>query len=101
AMAMVRGFGALLLIKLHPSIQTFFLAQIMANTLTTILVFWALWSSLPRAPVRPRFELNILKQLWRFALSMAGITVLEFALTQMDKFVLSRTIPLSEFTYYT
>ena len=99
-MALVRGLGALMVVWLYPTVQAFFGWQIFSSAILTGLVCIALWHSLPSVRKRPRFEADALRQLWRFALGMTGITTLGFILTQMDKFLLSRMLPLSEFAYY-
>lgn len=59
-----------------------------------------LHSQLP-APVRPpRFHLQSLRGVWRFAGGVAAISVLSTLLSQVDKLLLARLLPLAEFGYF-
>jgi O-antigen/teichoic acid export membrane protein len=42
----------------------------------------------------------LLAQVWRFAADMTGIAVVSLVLTQLDRLILSRLLPLREFGYY-
>jgi O-antigen/teichoic acid export membrane protein len=99
-MATVRGFGALaVLYIIGAQIQYFFAWQIIISGLQTALCAALLWRSLPRGG-RPRFQLALLIDIWRFAAGMAGISLLSLLLMQLDKVLLSRLLPLAEFGYY-
>ncbi len=96
-------FGAVVavLVWVSPTIEAFFLWQVAVTALQTAAGGWLLWSSLPRAKSRPRFRRDVLARVWRFAAGMAGITLTAVVLTHMDKLVLSKLLPLTDFGYYT
>ncbi len=100
-MATVRGIGAILILWLiSPTIQAFFCWQIVASGLQTLLLGGALWRSLPVGRKKAVFKFSILKDVWRFAAGMLGISILATLLTQTDKILLSRMLPLKMFGYY-
>jgi len=98
----IRGFGAVLVLwLLSPTITAFFLWQIAASGLQTGVVAIVLWRSLPNSDSRGRFRVEALQSVWRFAAGMSAITVLGVILSQLDKVILSRTLTLEVFGYYT
>jgi O-antigen/teichoic acid export membrane protein len=99
--ATIRGVGAVVLLKWTPTITTFFLWQGLIS-IVTILVFLAtVYRLLPSSPGKPSFSKEALASVWRFAAGMTGITLLALLLTQADKILLSRLLPLEKFGYYT
>ncbi len=59
-----------------------------------------LWRSLPGASRAPGFRLDLLKNLWRFAAGMSGITAVAIIVTQLDKWILINLLSLEDFGYY-
>jgi O-antigen/teichoic acid export membrane protein len=100
--ATVRGLGAVAVLWLiSPTIQAFFLYQIIVSAVETSCLGWALWRSLPGSGTSATFAVNHLKRVWQFSAGMAGITFVVLLLTQTDKIILSRMLPLDLFGYYT
>ena len=98
--ATLQAGGAVLVLWLvSPTIQAYFLWQVMVAALHTALVAVALWRSLPGAP-GASFSKSLLAGRWRFAGGIAGITVLVVLLSQTDKVMLSRMLSLEAFGYY-
>jgi O-antigen/teichoic acid export membrane protein len=101
-MATFRGLGAVLILWLvSPTVLAFFLWQIVVSVAQTGLTVFFLWRSLPHIPEAPRFRLELLRNIWRFAAGMTGIVVTSIILTQTDKIILSRMLSLKVFGYYT
>lgn len=97
----LRGVGAVLILMfVSPSIQAFFAWQILTNALQTALGGLFLWRSLPKGTRRPRFHPDRLRAVWQFALGMTGISLVTLLLTQLDKIILSKILPLDRFGYY-
>jgi len=90
----------LVLWLLSPTIYAFFIWQIIISIVHVILVTFFLWRSLPKSNIRPQFEKVLLIRIWRFAAGMAGISFTSVILTQTDKIVLSKILPLKIFGYY-
>jgi O-antigen/teichoic acid export membrane protein len=98
--ATLQAGGAVLVLWLvSPTIQAYFLWQILVAALHTAIVAAALWKSLPAA-ASAVFRRTLLAKNWRFAGGMTGITVLVVILTQVDKVVLSKMLALEMFGYY-
>jgi len=100
--ATLRGVGAVLVLWLiSPTIQAFFVWQIFASMVHTTLTAGFLWRGLPKSGQRSHFQKVLLLRIWRFAAGMTGISVTVIILTQTDKIVLSKILPLEMFGYYT
>jgi O-antigen/teichoic acid export membrane protein len=100
-MATFRGLGAVLILWLvSPTVEAFFLWQIVVSVLNIGLIVFFLWRSLPHAASPPRFRRDLLLNIWRFAASLTGITVLGTISSQLDKIILSRMLSLEMFGYY-
>jgi O-antigen/teichoic acid export membrane protein len=100
-MSTLRGAGAVLVLWLiSPSIQVFFLWQIVVSIAHTFLVMTFFWRKLPKSRCRPVFQKQLLHGIWRFAAGIGGTTILGIILTQMDKLILSKMLTLEMFGYY-
>ena len=100
--ATVRGLGAVLVLALiAPRIQLFFIFQGIVVILETAVLALHMHRLLPPSRRPARFDWRTLHQVRHFAGGMALITILSLLLTHVDKVILSRLLPLSEFGYYT
>ena len=101
-MATLRGLGAVVVLAwVSPTIQVFFLWQGLISSATLVILAGATYATLPSATRAGRLSLTALRGIGRFAGGMVGITFLALLLTQVDKMLLSKLLPLSEFGYYT
>jgi O-antigen/teichoic acid export membrane protein len=101
-MTTLRAAGVLVVIIFFSrSVESFFLWQAITTCLYVVAMRYALWKALPFVQGRPRFSKIQIKAIWRFAAGMTGIGVVTFFLTQIDKILLSKILPLSQFGYYT
>jgi O-antigen/teichoic acid export membrane protein len=99
--ATLRGVGAILILwTVSSTLQAFFLWQVAVNLLQTCLAGLFLWRSLPKTETDAHFQSKLLRDTWRFAAGISGITVMSVILTQMDKVILSRLLSLEMFGYY-
>jgi len=97
----LRGVGAVLILWLvSPTIQAYFLWQIIVSIIYIFLLAMFLKRRLSFGDNKAVFEKQILKGIWRFTAGMSGITILSLILSQSDKIVLSRMLPLEMFGYY-
>jgi O-antigen/teichoic acid export membrane protein len=102
SMSVVGSGGAVLVLWLvSPTITAFLAWQLAVAALQAAALGWSLWRSLPPADNSPRFSPALLRNVWRFAAGMSGITVSTIILTQLDKILLSKLLPLKTFGYYT
>jgi O-antigen/teichoic acid export membrane protein len=99
--ATLRSIGAVLILwKVSPTLQAFFIWMVGINLLQTCLAALFLWRSLPKAEIGPSFQSKLLRGTWRFSAGISGITVMSVILTQMDKVILSKLLSLEMFGYY-
>jgi len=99
--ATFRNIGAVLILYLlSPTIQAFFIWQGLAALLQSLMTGTALWQSLPKATSLSKFRFHLLARLWRFSSGVGGISIFAVILTQLDKIILSRLLPLDLFGYY-
>jgi len=98
----LRGAGAgLILWLVSPTIQAYFLWQIIASIINIFLLTMFLKRRLSFGGNKAVFQKQLLKGVWKFAAGMSGISVMAIILTQMDKVILSRMLSLEMFGYYT
>lgn len=96
-----RGVGALLVVMFSSTpVLAFFWWQVLMSLVNVGVVACALWRSLPPARERAHFRMEQLRSVWRLAIGMSAVSVVILCFNQMDKVVLSRQIPLSDFGYY-
>ncbi len=97
----LRGVGAVAVLWLiSPTIQAFFLWQIIISAIQTFLLMLLLWRRLPRAGNPAGFQKQLLHGIWRFAAGIGGTSILGIILTQVDKIILSKMLSLEMFGYY-
>lgn len=101
ALAALRAVGAILVLSLvSPTIEAFFIWQGVISLLTLGSFAGKLHFSLPIAPRPARFSVSELVRIRRFAGGMFVLTLLALLLTQVDKLLLSRLLPLEQFGVY-
>ena len=83
-----------------PTIQCYFLYQAGVLALHTVLLCGWLWWTMPRAQTRPRFRWATFKAVWRLAAGIGGVGLAALVLTQADKIILSKMLPLEGFGAY-
>lgn len=101
AIALGRGVAsALVLWQLAPTIEAFFWIQFVASVAHILIVSRLLWRKLPVAPQSPKFRIDLLHDIWRFAAGVTGIGLISSLLMQLDKIILSKMLSLEMFGYY-
>ncbi len=101
SIATLRGLGTILVLwRVSPTVQAFFLWQVFTTLLEATLNATFLWRNLPPSQERARFDLAVLKSLWRFAAGLTGNTLVSLVLGLSDKVILSKLLPLETFGYY-
>jgi len=101
SMATLRGLGAIgVLAYISPTVEAFFVWQVVVSLFTVALYVIVAYRSLPSAPQKARFSLRAITNIGRFATGMTFIAFLSLLLTQMDKILLSRMLTLNAFSYY-
>jgi len=99
--ATIRGLGSILILwKISPTLQAFFLWQLVVSLLQSCLTGWSLWKAFPPSLTTATFQRELLRDTWRFTAGMSGIIIIAAILFQMDKVILSKLLSLEEFGYY-
>ncbi len=97
-----RGVGSVLVLWLvSPTIIAFSLWQIVSNAAYLFAVRFGIRHVLPAARSKPGFKRTILRNTWRYASGLAGLTLFSTILKQSDKLAVSKLLPLEIFGYYT
>jgi len=99
----LRNLGGVgILAFFSPTILAFFVWQVVVGIMQVVWLMWLLWHVMPKSVDlgRPKFRAALLRQVGNFAMGMSGITLFGLLLTQMDKVILSRFLPLEIFGYY-
>lgn len=97
----VRAIGAVgVLMFVSDSILAFFAWQVAVSILSTLLLGIATYRRLPASARGAHFSWPALLSVWRFAAGTLAIMALSIILTQADKVLLSRFLPLETFGFY-
>lgn len=97
----VRAIGAVLaLVFISPTAEIFFGWQAIVGGCSTVVVALALWDRLPASEGEASFRFGRLREVGRFAMGVTAVSLAGISLTQVDKVVLSRILPLESFGYY-
>lgn len=100
-MATMRGLGAVAVLAwVEPTIQAYFVWQGVVSVTTLVIYIAVVYSALPKAQRSGQFCGKELRKVWRFAGGVMATTFLAIVLTQVDKLILSRLLPLEEFGNY-
>lgn len=100
--ATLKSLGALIVLMFFStSVLAFFGWMLLVSVLQAFTLKFFVWYYLPKAPLKPAFDRQMLKGIWRFAIGMVGISLTGILLTQIDKIILSKILSLEQFGYYT
>jgi O-antigen/teichoic acid export membrane protein len=99
--ALFRAGGSIVaMVMIAPTIQVYLSWQVVASAVQTAAAAFFFWHYLPKSPEKPRFQIQSLRGLSRFAAGMSATTLLTLGLTQGDKLLLSKLLSLENFGYY-
>jgi O-antigen/teichoic acid export membrane protein len=96
----ISSFGCLFLLMHSPVLSTYLYWQIGMSALQSVVFALALYKVLPEGAGPGKFSWLELHRIRGFASGVMGVTLLSLALTQADRFILSRTLALDQFGYY-
>lgn len=96
-----RAVGAIaVVVWVSPTVEGFFIWQVLISIITIPILASVVYRELPMSPRPARFSWNSVTGIWRFAGGVMTITLLSLLLTQFDKILLSRLLPLKVFAIY-
>ena len=101
ALSTFRAMGAVgALLYWSPTVETFFLSQVVFGLIQLVVFSFYFWKVMPRAAARPRFRFDEIQRVSRFTLGIGATGIVTFVLSQMDRVILSSILPLVQFSYY-
>ena len=96
-----RTLGAIAVLAwISPTVEGFFIWQVLISIITIPILASVVYRELPTCPRPARFSWDSVTGIWRFAGGVMTITLLSLLLTQSDKILLSRLLPLKVFAIY-
>lgn len=99
--SLVRAIGAVVVLAwFSPSLEAFFVWQLVVSIATAFAIAICAYMALPSAGRRARPSVQALVHVRSYATQMSIGAVLGFLLTQVDKLLLSRMIPLEAYGEY-
>ncbi|MFV0388982.1 MAG: oligosaccharide flippase family protein [Pyrinomonadaceae bacterium] len=97
----MRSVGSWVVVAFYsPTIHAFLLWQFCTVVIQAVVTYIALGKSLYKSNSKGVYRNDLLKKVWRFAAGMTTLSLLAIILTQTDKIVLSKMLPLELFGYY-
>ena len=95
------GAVVVVLAYVSATIEAFFAWQAAVSLLAVVVLGTQVHCRLPTPPAQPKFSLAALASVQSFAGGMFGITALSLGVSQVDKALLLKLVPLSAFGLYT
>lgn len=87
-----------------PRLEVFFLWQALSTVIFAVFLGLSLRKTLIgrcNLDFKPKIELEVFSQVWRFAVGMLLISLIASLSTQMDKLAISKLLPIENLGYYT
>lgn len=98
----LRNLGAVLVLAFYsPTISAFFVWNGFVSLVAVVLFAGLTYGNLPEGPNHGQFSMHELRKVWRFAAGILSTSILVLILTQIDKLILSKILPLEIFGKYT
>lgn len=98
---LLKSFGAFVMLAyVSNSIITFFTWNLLIVIIQAFVTRYTVWRYLPARQGKDIFDKQEIKDIWRFAAGMTGISLTAILLTQIDKIILSKVLSLEAFGYY-
>ncbi len=96
-----RELGAvIILVMISPTIIAFLMWQAFIAIVEVVLMMVFAWRYVPKTENQASFKLEILQEIWRFAIGVSWMTVASLVLSQIDKILLTKFVSLEQFGYY-
>lgn len=97
----LRALSLLLALRfINGTIEMFFTVQIIMTFLQSTMYRKVTWGQLALKGHKPKFSKEHLLKVKKFAVGVTGISIVSFALTQIDKLVVSKMVLLEFVGYY-
>lgn len=102
-MVTIRIAGSIIILEfISNTITSFVIWQAVANFTEVLLIAMIAWKNLNKEnkSAKAKFDILIVKRIWKFAISFNTVGVLVMILSQADKIIASRFVGLTEIGYY-
>lgn len=100
AIATLRLVGGMLILLAWRDLAAF-LVWVAFSALVEVLLYAAICRKImPELDWRLGFSVHALKNIWGFSLSMNGLALLGMGITQLDRLLISKILPLESLGYY-
>ena len=97
----LRGGGSILILWLiSPTILAFISWQLFSNVVYLVCTRAAIWRAVAASDITPRFSWEVFHRTWRYAIGMAGMSLVSILLLQVDKLAVSKLASLEMLGYY-
>lgn len=100
AAILATGGAAVVLIYVRQTVGAYFAVQIAVAVLNVVVLRVLFWRAVSPSGETGRFRPDVLRAAKGFAAGMTGITLCGVLVTQVDRILLSRLVPLESFGYY-
>lgn len=94
------GGSVLVLMNCNDKLQAFFIWNLGVNITHAIILKFTLWQCIPKGTRKAEFNKQELRDVWKFAMGITGISITALILTQVDRIILSKMLPLNQFGFY-
>jgi len=92
--------GILLLLYFKNDVLVFFGWQVLTNIIQVSCFAYFFWNAIVSGSRSPKFALHQFKKVWRFTAGVGLTGIVTFFLSQLDKLIISRMLPMTSFAYY-
>lgn len=98
---LINGIGSVAVLLARPRVEAYFLWQLVVGCMDVAGHMWLCWHSIrERNASKPRFRLQILHRLWRYALGINLMSILSSLSSRSDSLILSKLLPIDFLGYY-
>lgn len=98
----IKALGAIFVLYfISPTIIGFLIWQLSMSLVQLITLKLSLWNTANPLHLSPKWNKQLIYDTKKYSLGLLSISILVIILTQCDKIILSKLIPLREFGYYT
>lgn len=99
AATLAMGGAALVVTTVSASVTAYFAVHAIVAILHVAVLRWLFWRSMPEG-AGARFRPDVLRTAWKFTAAMTAITIGGVVVTQVDRLIVIRLVPLEQFGYY-
>lgn len=82
------------------SIEVFFVFQLIASLFESIVIIVFTYSHFEKVKTKISYSFDVLKKIFKFSFAIAFGSIIWVLVTQVDKLILSKYIPLDEYGYF-